>query len=102
MSNDREPRWTAGGPDVDLADPALCTGGRYPVLWRQAREQQPIAWTESPRAGRFWPITGYIPGSRLVKHASVEVAGDVVRQASAFLHGLRKLGITSGSERRAP
>jgi cytochrome P450 len=67
--DDREPRWTAGGPDVDLADPALYADDGYQALWRKARENHPIAWTESPRVGGLWSITGYAAGSRVVKHA---------------------------------
>ncbi|MBM9510737.1 cytochrome P450 [Actinacidiphila acididurans] len=69
--NDREPQWTAGGPDIDLADPAFYTGCDYPAVWQQARRSHPIAWSRSARAGDFWSVTTHALGSRVAKQSAL-------------------------------
>ncbi|GHF52353.1 cytochrome P450 [Streptomyces mashuensis] len=73
--NGRSPRWTVGGPDLDLADPHFYTDPRHHGIWRAARDAHPVAWTESARTGGFWSVTTHAEGSAVLRNPQVFVSG---------------------------
>lgn len=53
----RKPVWSPDGALGDPADPLFhASPGRFDV-WRAARHEHPIAWTESNTYGEFWSVT---------------------------------------------
>jgi cytochrome P450 len=75
----RTPRWTAGGPGIDLADPARYAGTGHLELWREARLRHPVAWAESVRAGGFWSVTSHALAGQVLKQPRAFRSGDGMR-----------------------
>ncbi|MFG1955081.1 cytochrome P450 [Micromonospora sp. NPDC048830] len=66
----RTPLFTAGGTDVDLADPHFFAGDRFLEVTREARRRHPVAWTNPERDG-FWSVTAYRPGREVLRRPDV-------------------------------
>lgn len=80
--NDRNPRWSAGAADLDLADPHLYTDEHHHEVWREARRLHPVAWCESRRTGGFWSVTAHAEGNRVIKDAGTFVSARGMRLGS--------------------
>ncbi|MCI4066846.1 cytochrome P450 [Micromonospora sp. R77] len=63
---DRTPLFTAGGSEVNLADPHFFTGDRFLEVTREARRRHPVAWTD-PEGEGFWSVTAYRPGREVLR-----------------------------------
>ena len=62
----RTPLFTAGGSDVDLADPHFFTDDRFLAVAREAQRRHPVAWTNPDRDG-FWSVTAYRPAREVLR-----------------------------------
>ncbi len=100
----RTPRWTAGRADSDLADPHLYTDEEHLEMWRQARREHPVAWTESALAGGFWSVVTHAEGSEVIKRPGVFVSAQGMRlqsnPAGVRAAAGRMLVVSDGAEHR--
>ncbi|MEU2420830.1 cytochrome P450 [Streptomyces sp. NPDC007851] len=100
----RTPRWTVGRADCDLADPHLYTGDAHLEMWRQARREHPVAWTESALAGGFWSVVGHAAGSEVIKRPASFVSAQGMRlqsnPAGVRAAAGRMLVVSDGAEHR--
>lgn len=100
----RTPRWTAGRAGPDLADPRLYTGESHLEMWRQARREHPVAWTESELAGGFWSVVTHAAGSEVIKRPSAFVSAEGMRlqsnPAGVKAAAGRMLVVSDGAEHR--
>jgi cytochrome P450 len=100
----RTPRWTAGRADADLADPYLYTGEKHLEMWRQARGEHPVAWTESELAGGFWSVVTHAEGSEVIRRPTsfVSVQGMRLQANPAGVRAAagRMLVVSDGAEHR--
>jgi cytochrome P450 len=76
---DRSPRWTVTGPGEDIADPLFYTGTRHLEVWREARREHPIAWTESARVGGFWSVATHDLGNQVLRNPKTFPSGQGMR-----------------------
>ncbi|MFJ2766413.1 cytochrome P450 [Streptomyces sp. NPDC087300] len=100
----RTPRWTAGRADADLADPYLYTDETHLEMWRRARAEHPVAWTESELAGGFWSVVTHAEGSEVIRRPTsfVSVQGMRLQANPAGVRAAagRMLVVSDGVEHR--
>ncbi|WP_083090006.1 cytochrome P450 [Mycobacterium noviomagense] len=102
--NGRSPVWAPDATATDPADPAFHAAPNRFDMWRAARREHPVAWTESAAYGGFWSVTSHGLAREVLQNPRQFASGSGMRlganaRAVALASG-RMLVVTDGASHR--